>query len=630
MISNDVITIIIPYLDPFQLAPFLWINKMTKRINYGTHSVTSELEKYIAQSFPICTFTNIGIEDKFIRPSMPDVSTLTFINHNQQILDLKNFTKLLSFTVTHHCTVLPLILILPPQLKTLIIKVIHNRSNITIATTQTNLCHFESNGNIVSFNPVLSSPLRILDIRYHQKEFDMNQLAHLTRLKKLTIEGNIKNPQIINQLPSLIHLNLYPFNKLDFLPKLNVLSIGLNSKSQSMSDQFGPKVRHMYLIDDMFKPVPSTVYSLEIIHASNVPTLHANVRFLKLYNIKYNSLHKLLVCTNLLTLKLNKCDIENINELYYCTELRSINISNCHMLENLNGLMKCIHLRSIEIFECSALTNINGLKGCKNLIELNIKWEYGENKIDVIELEQQNKRKHDRENKIMKRTTTMIEEMARDSARKYDDENDDDYDFIDYNSDDDDVKKQKEKRIKIRKLIKNTIIEVMKEEYSFSENEDEDISWNEQKFRNKVTDISVLKYCPKLQILTLTDSTIQNLDVLANCMDLRDLDLTRSHNLNNIDGIKECAKIEHICLCNCERIWDLTALNTHYNLRNLDLGGCNMVFDFPQCGNKLETVQLDETSVLNVSHLKEQTKLRYIDLQNCPASNDMKHPIART
>ena len=135
----------------------------------------------------------------------------------------------------------------------------------------------------------------------------------------------------------------------------------------------------------------------------------------------------------------------------------------------------------------------------------------------------------------------------------------------------------------------------------------------------RVTDITALPGCTKIEDLALHDNNIADISPLANCGALVSLSLYRNR-ITNISALASCGKLEEVWLPE-NSITDISALASCRRLRYFDVG-VNRVTDISVLAHfrKLWGVALPYNQITDISVLESCPRLEVVEIFGNPLS----------
>ena len=135
----------------------------------------------------------------------------------------------------------------------------------------------------------------------------------------------------------------------------------------------------------------------------------------------------------------------------------------------------------------------------------------------------------------------------------------------------------------------------------------------------RVTDITALPGCTKIEDLALHDNNIADISPLANCRSLVSLSLYRNR-VTDISALASCGKLEDVWLPE-NSITDISALASCRRLRYLDVG-VNRVTDISALAHcrKLWGVALPYNQITDISVLESCPRLEIVEIFGNPLS----------
>ena len=208
--------------------------------------------------------------------------------------------------------------------------------------------------------------------RPHIYNYLPKALAYFTNLQILYLGGGYKNLQdldVLEKHKNLKKLNLYGCESLQ-----NVDELGNCATLQEL-DLY--RCRSLHNVDGLADLTELT--SLRLDHCEslqNVDGLSNCTNLTELSLSECTSLQNvdgISNCTNLTELSLSKCtSLKNVDGLPNCTNLPKLSLSGCASLQNVDGLSNCTNLTELSLSECTSLKNTDSLSNCKNLKGLDL------------------------------------------------------------------------------------------------------------------------------------------------------------------------------------------------------------------------------------------------------------------
>lgn len=366
MLHNDIIRLIITYLDPLSLEPFFNLHKVDFRLSF----------KYDAYYFPRLTVQ----EFERIFRQFPNIK-ITGV--------AINISKLKKITRYHH--------ILKFDLNGSFIN-IHKLRNHRI----THLSLRSKKALTLNLEP-FDNCMRHIDIMFCNLE-NIKGISFCTALKSFRA-SNYANISELTCCPELRTLELRGCNNLDVLYKLNLRTLILNKCT--------------------ILNLPTNCINLRTLDLTTcvilkLPTNCINLQKLILYDChNLTNVNELSGCINLRTITISSChNIENIDGLNGCDTLRILTLQCCNKLGSISKLSQNKKLQKIDIWWCKNLTGvediikfcspqkieissckkaikINELINCSSLCEFEVvdcgknKWEFTTNctKLEIIRID---------------------------------------------------------------------------------------------------------------------------------------------------------------------------------------------------------------------------------------------------
>jgi internalin A len=395
---------------------------------------------------------------------------------------------------------------------------------------------------------------------------------------------------------------------------------------------------------------------------------------------KLQNVDGLVNCTNLTTLNLDSCKtLQNVDGLANCTNLTSLNLCFCQSLQNVDGLANLTNLTSLDLTYCSSLQNVDGLanltnltslvlyncnslqnvdvlENLTNLTSLDLTYCSSLQNVELIQLQELKVLSMDGCNKVKPlprpmnmETRSEVESYFRSILKKAGRK-------IPDSLKPKTPKDLKSNLAKIKKFIRkrdhDTIdqgIELMRalDDPAIFESLLAGCSINEngKLLGNRLFTgtgpaqpyldyalVNLIGYAPKntkvdkslehanIKTLSLTNSSLQNLDVLANLTNLTSLDLSICESLQNVDGLENLTNLTSLDLQECDSLQNVDGLANLTNLTSLVLSYCKFS-TIPSGLNKipkLTSLNLSGCdSLQNVDGLANLPNLTSLDLRYC-------------
>ena len=144
----------------------------------------------------------------------------------------------------------------------------------------------------------------------------------------------------------------------------------------------------------------------------------------------------------------------------------------------------------------------------------------------------------------------------------------------------------------------------------------------------RMTDITALPGCTKIEDLALHDNNIADISPLANCRSLVSLSLYRNR-VTDISALASCGKLERVWLAE-NNITDISALASCRRLRYLDVG-VNRVTDISVLAHfrNLWGVALPYNQITDISVLESCPRLEIVEIFGNPLSGKAAEVIEK-
>lgn len=211
-------------------------------------------------------------------------------------------------------------------------------------------------------------------------------------LRNLSIEGNIKNINILQQCINLQYLKIIPYTSsiddlsfLKYCTKLQHLEIPHTTITTISFLTHIPHLKYLNLsgnesreLTDFTPIITCTQLTILILYETNITTIQflthlKKIKFLNLMNTQINDLSPLSNHPSLKHINISKCQsISDLTPLSSCKKLQILIMNLCKLISTLNPFSNNASITTIYMSKCKNILTLEPLKTCQKLTTLGL------------------------------------------------------------------------------------------------------------------------------------------------------------------------------------------------------------------------------------------------------------------